>query len=206
MRQKRTLCGLFLAVLMGIQSSLSLAEGLYVGSTWSHYEADYDGVISLAGGAEIDDQGTGFKVITGYRLHQLFSMELQYADFGDVSLTMPNGSSVTKGAVTTTNATGATVTSVVESTSYGIGAMLTIPFRSVKPYLKYGLHSWDTSRVIGTGSADIFAITIDGTDLYRGVGFDIPISDLFFTRLEYETYDFEDDKISLVNFGLFLQF
>ena len=138
MVRKHTFCGLFLAALLAIQSPSSVAEGLYFGSTWSHYEADYDGVVSLTGGAEIDDQGAGFKVITGYRLHKLFSMELQYADFGDVSLTMPNGSSVTKGAVTTTNGTGATVTSVVESTSYGIGAILTIPFRSVKPYLSMG--------------------------------------------------------------------
>ena len=42
--------------------------------------------------------------------------------------------------------------------------------------------------------------------MLRGVGFDIPVTDLFSTRLEYEVYDFDDDKLTLLNWGVFIKF
>ena len=50
------------------------------------------------------------------------------------------------------------------------GAILMMPFEAVKPFLKVGMHSWDTSRTVGAGSADVFATSVDGTDFLRGIG------------------------------------
>lgn len=182
------------------------AEGLYIGSMLSNTEADFGISVVSSGGATLDDQGSGFKVFAGYQLNSLVSFEIHYVDFGKVAVTMPNGSSVTQGASVVTNNTGATSTTSVEPTSYGFSTMLTIPFKAVKPFLKVGMHTWDTSRTVGAGSADVFATKADGTDFLRAVGFDIPVTDIFSTRLEYEVYDFDDDNIAMLKWGVFLKF
>lgn len=182
------------------------AEGLYVGSTVSHAEVDYGTAVILSDGATLNDQGSGFKVFGGYQLNTLISFEIHYVDFGEMSVLMSNGSSVTQGASIVTNNTGVTSSTTVEPTSYGFSAMLTLPFDAVKPFLKVGMHAWDTSRTVGAGSADVFATTVDGTDFLRAVGFDIPVTEVFSTRLEYEVYDFDDDNIAMLNWGIFLKF
>ena len=141
-----------------------------------------------------------------YRFSSLLAIEVQYMKFGEITLTMPSGSTVTKSGVLVTNSGGSTAITNYEPESLGFGGMLTIPFQAVQPYLKYGVHNWDTSKAVGVGSADVFGANADGKDLYRGFGFDIPLNDLFFTRLEYEVYDFDDDKLSVFNWGIFLQF
>jgi hypothetical protein len=206
MRQSRRFIKFLISLFFLVGSPAVHSEGVYFGSTISHSEADYGTNLGLSGGAMLDDQGMGFKVIGGYRWKSLVSFEAHYTDFGEVSLLMPNGSSVTRGGLVTTNATGATSGTRVEASSFGVSAMLTIPFEVVRPYLKVGVHAWDTSREVGVGSADVFATQIDGADLLRGIGFDAPINEVFFTRLEYEVYDLDDDKISLLSWGVFLNF
>ena len=52
----------------------------------------------------------------------------------------------------------------------------------------------------------MFATSVDGTDFLRGIGFDVPVSDVFSTRLEYEVYDFDDDNIAMLSWGVFIKF
>jgi hypothetical protein len=134
------------------------------------------------------------------------SVEIHYADFGEVSVLMPNASSVTRGTSVVTNNTGAISSTAVEPKSFGFSVILTIPFDVVKPFLKVGMHSWDTSRTVDAGSADVFATSVDGTDFLRGVGFDVSVTDAFSTRLEYEAYDFDDDNIAMLSWGVLLKF
>ena len=68
------------------------------------------------------------------------------------------------------------------------------------------MHSWDTSRTVDAGSADVFATSVDGADFLRGVGFDVSVTDAFSTRLEYEVYDFDDDNIAMLSWGVLLKF
>jgi len=182
------------------------AQGLYFGLATSHSEIDYGADVVLAGGATLDDQGSGFKAFGGYYFNSLVSVEAHYVDFGEASVQMPNASSVTRGTSVITNNTGAISSTTVDSTSFGFSAILTMPFEAVKPFLKVGMHSWDTSRIVGTGSADVFATSVDGIDFLRGVGFDVPVTNVFSTRLEYEVYDFDDDNIAMLSWGVFIKF
>lgn len=182
------------------------AQGLYFGLATSHSEIDYGVDIVLAGGATLDDQGSGFKAFGGYYFNSLVSVEAHYVDFGEASVLMPNASSVTRGTSVVTNNTGAISSTTVDSTSFGFSAKLTMPFEAVKPFLKVGMHSWDTSRIVGTGSADVFATSVDGKDFLRGVRFDVPLTNVFSTRLEYEVYDFDDDNIAMLSWAVFIKF
>ena len=182
------------------------AQGLYFGLAPSHSEIDYGADVVLAGGAALDDQGSGFKAFGGYRFNSLVSVEAHYVDFGEASVLMPNASSVTRGTSVVTNNTGAISSTAVDSTSFGFSAILKMPLEAVKSLLKVGMHSWDTSRTVGTGSADVFATSVDGADFLRGVGFDVPVTNVFSTRLEYEVYDFDDDNIAMLSWGVFIKF
>ena len=202
----RTYFRFFLVFLFLSNHHMGFSQGFYFGSSFSNSEADYGSDIILSAGATLDDQESGYKIFGGYRANSLLSIEGHYADFGELVLVMPNGASITQGALTSTNTTGVASSTRLEPTSLGLSAILTAPFETVQPYLKVGIHQWDTSRVVSTGSATIFATEIDGTDVLRGVGFDIPVTYLFSTRLEYEVYDFDDDKLTLLNWGVFIKF
>lgn len=206
MRTMRHVKNYALGLSLLMVSHVVQAQGLYFGVATSHSEVDYGADVVLAGGATLDDQGSGFKAFGGYHLNSLMSVEIHYADFGEVSVLMPNASSVTRGTSVVTNNTGAISSTAVEPTSFGFSAILTIPFDVVKPFLKVGMHSWDTSRTVDAGSADVFATSVDGIDFLRGVGFDVPVTDAFSTRLEYEVYDFDDDNIAMLSWGVLLKF
>ena len=52
----------------------------------------------------------------------------------------------------------------------------------------------------------MFATSVDGTDFLRGIGFDVPVSDVFYTRLAYEVYDFYDNTLVMLRGGGFVKF
>jgi opacity protein-like surface antigen len=181
-------------------------ETFYVGISGSKNEVDFGSAVTTTGSAQVEDQDTGYKAFLGYQLHKLISVEAQYADFGDVSLALPNGASTTIGGTTTTNSSGATVTTNVEAESFGFAVLLTVPLEIVRPYLKFGLHSWDTKRTVPSSGANLFATEGSGTDGYRGLGVSMPVLEALSIQVEYEVYDFGDDKMSMASAGLSYRF
>jgi hypothetical protein len=181
-------------------------ETFYIGISGSKNEVDFGSAVTTTGAAQVDDQDTGYKAFLGYQFHKLVSVEVQYANFGDVSLALPNGTSATIGGTTTSNSSGATVTTNVEAESFGFAVLLTVPLEIARPYLKFGLHSWDTKRTVPSSGANLFATEGSGTDGFRGLGVTIPVLEALSIQFEYEVYDLGDDKISMASTGISYRF
>lgn len=173
-----TLTGLLLAAPV----AWSADNGFYLGGGISQSEYGLDNPGDLS---PFDDEDTGFKVITGWRLFDSFGFEANYIDHGNA--TVPSG-------VVCAQFIGVPCPVETELTAkslsgYAVG-YLDFPF--IDLFAKAGVNAWEfDGRGIPSGSG--FAFDESGADLALGAGVQVRLRSLA-ARLEYERLNVVDDE------------
>lgn len=180
----RQLC--IMVLLVTTASAASAADnGIYFGGgiVRSYLDANGDAVAEVLTNTDLDDDDNGFKVIAGIRPLDWFAAEVNYVDFGEISVGNP-----------TTNA---------EYSLQGIDAFALVlfgpPFLDI--YAKLGVISWQSDSE-STINAIRTATDDDGFDVAYGAGAQLRFGS-FAARLEYERFEIETtDEASAVTLGL----
>jgi OOP family OmpA-OmpF porin len=200
-----------LAVAIGFMtlSASAFAQGTAPGNFYMGLSAGQTNVDTGIGGttgtASLDETDTGFKIFAGVKIDNIWSAELQYADFGKISLKGNSGDTFTyQGEQYQFTANNAELS--LKATSFG-GAIVAgyDVSKVVRPFAKIGLHRWDSeaseSSTAGSGS-----LSDSGTDIFYGVGVQFSLTNQISVRLEAEEYKFDDEKARLVSIGFAYQF
>lgn len=146
----------------------------------------------VTSGAEVDGTDTGMKIFGGFRFHRNFAAELAWVDLGELTYRDP-----------------ALLTEDGRVEVSGFNASL-VAMHAASPKLelfaKAGLFAWQAK------ASDVFVGTpsdwgkIDGTHLSLGLGGNYAFSGNVGARLEWEHFDMDRDKASLLSAALFLKF
>ena len=188
---------LFIALLL--TSSYVFAEDgkFYIGASGG--QADYDSKITgLTGTSKLDEEDTAWKIYTGYRWENNFGLEIQYADFGEVSISGNNGDQFTdgKGTALVFAINNAKIYSEVKS--YGIAASYSFPLHeNFSLFGKAGIHRWDLETADNASGS---YPDEDGTEPFGGLGAEFSYEN-FALRVEYERYKIDSDDIDDIDFA-----
>jgi OmpA-OmpF porin, OOP family len=182
-----------------LASQVYAAGDSYVGLGFG--SAKYDtGVTNLTGTADLDEKDNSFKIFYGFNVASQISVELHYADFGDVSLTGNTGDNLDYDG-DTFEFTDDDVSVKGDAKSFGVsGVFKLFEEATVNPYLKAGVHRWDT-KTIGKSVSGSDSVNDDGFDLFFGLGAEVKLSDSFFITAEYESYKIDSDKVDVASVG-----
>lgn len=163
------------------------------------------GVSGLTGTASLDESDTGYKIFGGYKFDNIWSAEIQYADFGKASLKGNNGDRFTfEGTQYQFTSNNAEIS--VKAKSFGAAIVAGYDVSSVvRPYAKLGLHRWDSDSSV-TSSAGNASISDSGTDPFYGIGIQFSITDQLAARVEAEHYKYDSEKAQLISVGLMYRF
>jgi OOP family OmpA-OmpF porin len=163
------------------------------------------GVSGLTGTATLDESDTGYKIFGGYKFDNIWSAEIQYADFGKASLKGNNGDRFTfEGAQYQFTANNSEVS--VKAKSFGAAIVAGYDVSSVvRPYAKLGLHRWDSDSSV-TSNVGNASISDSGTDPFYGIGIQFSITDQLAARVEAEHYKYDSEKAQLISVGLMYRF
>jgi OmpA-OmpF porin, OOP family len=163
------------------------------------------GVSGLTGTASLDESDTGYKIFGGYKFDNVWSAEIQYADFGKASLKGNNGDRFTfDGTQYQFTANNSEVS--VKAKSFGAAIVAGYDVSTViRPYAKLGLHRWDSDASV-TSNAGNASISDSGTDPFYGIGIQFSISDQLAARVEAEHYKYDSEKAQLISVGLMYRF
>lgn len=147
--------------------------------------------------ADVDGTDTGVKIFAGYRVHPNFAVELAHVDLGKLRYRDPDFFAV------------AVENGRVEVSGFNISA---VGLRPVNPQLelfaKAGLFFWEAkARDVSQGIAFDYG-KIDGTHLSLGFG-----GNYYFenrknvgARIEWEHFELDKDKASLLSASVFVTF
>ncbi len=182
------------------ESKLAFYMGVSAGQT----KID-TGVSGLTGTATLDESDTGYKIFGGLKLDDIWSAELQYADFGTASLKGNNGDRFTFDG-TQYQFTANNVNLAVKAKSFGAAIVAGYDVtKAVRPYAKLGLHRWDSDATISS-SAGNASLSDSGTDPFYGVGIQFSITDQLAARVEAEHYKYDSEKAQLISVGVMYRF
>jgi len=177
--------GLCIAGLLALTASAQADNGIYFGGGMvrSSIDANGNAIAETLTNTDLDDDDNGFKVIAGIRPLDWFAAEVNYIDFGEITIGNP-----------TTNA---------EYALQGIDAFALVLFGP--PFLdfygKLGVISWQSDSR-STINAVRTAVDEDGFDLAYGAGVQVRFGSIA-ARLEYERFDIETtDEASALTLGL----
>ena len=175
----------------------------YGGVSYGNSKVD-TGITNLTGTASLDEKDNGYKIFAGANVTQYISAELHYLDFGEATLKGNNGDTFDLGGTTYSFTSTETVTG--EGDSYGISAIASYPMHEhFEPFVKVGLHRWELDYQIKTNNS---TVSVDGTDIFYGIGANIPLTSNFSARIEYELFecDNEVEDITFLSAGLLYKF
>ena len=191
---------LVVASLLLIGSSLVAQDsGLYVGATYGKSTVD-TGINTLTGTTSLDETDRGYKVLVGYKYNKNISVEFQYVDFGKSTVSGDAGDSYKQKDGTTVTFASNNTTYTFDGISYGLAGLYSFPVsENFIPYVKLGAHNWKTDWKTSTDTKHT------GTDLFYGLGVDMPITSNISARVEYENYEADYDK-SLLSVGIAYSF
>lgn len=185
------------------QSSQS-KTAFYMGVSAGQTKID-TGVSGLTGTATLDESDTGYKIFGGLKLDDIWSAEIQYADFGTASLKGNNGDRFTFDG-TQYQFTANNVNLSVKAKSFGAAIVAGYDVtKAVRPYAKLGLHRWDSDATISS-SAGNASLSDSGTDPFYGIGIQFSITDQLAARVEAEHYKYDSEKAQLISVGVMYRF
>lgn len=208
---------LFAAILYLVTMSLSTAhaEDLkpYFGFSFGNSYHD-TGVTGLTGTASLDEDDTGWKILTGLKINDYVSFEAFYADLGEAVLRGNNGDQFQSDGVTYTFiADNVSISS--EATSIGISGISYIPLdklannpslKFITPFVKLGIHFWDIDATATGGGGGGGSISDDGADILGGIGINFNATDNFLIRTEYEYFGIDDDETGYLSLSAIYSF
>jgi len=178
----------------------------YVGGNLGQGSID-TGVSALTGTASLDEEDLGWKIYGGVNLNEYLAIEIQYADFGEATLSgNPGDTFFAPGFGTLTFVLPGEL--ATGGDSFGFSAVAGVDINEyIRPYARLGGHQWDAS--LSESVAGGFSQTLaddDGFDIFYGIGIKVTISEQFSVVAEYENYGFDEEDVELITAGLQLTF
>lgn len=177
-------------------SPLALAQGdprFYVGASAGASDIDDKITTGLITSGPVDGSDSGTKLFGGYRFGRSWALELAYVDLGKLAYSGDfSGTPVTGGKVKVSGLNTSLVATHQATPQLGL-------------FAKAGLYAWNAKASDLTGGVP-FSAKDDGADLSLGVG-----ADYFFTknvgaRLEWEHFELDPGKASLLSAGMVVKF
>jgi len=179
-----------------LTGSFALAQGqerFYVGASVGASDIDSKMTTGLITSGPVDGSDSGMKLFGGYRFGRSLALELAYVDLGKLSYSGDFlGSPVTGGKVKVSGLNTSLVAMHQATPKFGI-------------FAKAGLYAWDAKASDVTGGAP-FSAKDDGADLSFGVGADYYFTKNVGARLEWEHFELDPGKASLLSAGLVVKF
>jgi hypothetical protein len=208
---------LILTLLVGATTP-SLAQKSYFGAL--HDSTNFDGTekilsaydISEFTGFKIDDEANGFTLVYGRPIKNNASLELTYAETGELGISAPVGATYTrpeKGTKTVTTHSELNAEAIV------IGAAVLVPVFStelVSSFVRVGLDYYESEITAIYGAIEYGGLKYGkqkGLAPSFAAGVDIKVSKDISLRAQYKLYGFDvmdDYKLDTLSFGLLGRF
>jgi OOP family OmpA-OmpF porin len=188
-----------LALLAPAPAHAKLYGGLSIGeaSTSDLHASDFDDGSFIS--SRTDDSDRGWKGFVGYRFLKFFSLELAYADLGEMSISAESDGSGFEWAAGDVNLSAAVDTIALE-------AMGVLPLgERFSVFAKYGYHRWDAA-LRATDSSGVESTSDDDNDAVYGLGVNFNFKGPGSVRLEYEVYEVDTIEVDLLSIGLAFRF
>jgi len=168
-------------------------ERFYFGASAGTSDIDDKMTAGLITSGPVDGSDSGMKIFGGYRFGRALALELAYVDLGKLSYSGDfSGLPVTGGKVKVSGVNTSLVATHQATPKLGL-------------FAKAGLYAWNAKASDVTGGVP-FSAKDDGVDLSLGVG-----ADYFFTknvgaRVEWEHFELDPGKASLLSAGIVVKF
>jgi OOP family OmpA-OmpF porin len=179
-----------------LASPFALAQGeerFYFGAGAGASDIDRSATEGLITSGTVDGSDSGTKIFGGLRFGQKLALELAYVDLGKLSYSGDFfGTPVTGGEVKVSGFNTSLV--ALHQTTPKLGL-----------FAKAGLYAWEAKASDVTGGAP-FSAKNDGADLSFGVGADYYFTKNVGARLEWEHFELDPGKASLLSAGLVVKF
>lgn len=175
---------------------IALAQGderFYIGASAGASDIGGEMTTGLITSGATDGKDSGMKLFGGYRFGRNLALELAYVDLGTLSYSGDFlGAPVTGGRVKVSGFNTALVATHQATPQLGL-------------FAKAGLYAWEAKASDLTGGVP-FSGKSDGADFSFGIG-----ADYFFTkkvgaRVEWEHFELDPGKASLLSAGLVVKF
>lgn len=181
-------------------ASSMMKRGPYIGLGYGRSSAD-TGLKSIVSG-NLDKKDKSWKIFGGFNVNEHISLEASYNKLGKTGLTLDPGGSVKIASETLTN-TGTTSLKIgTDTKSYGVAAILGKTMGRFRPFVKLGLHRWNTDLTGTSGLNASVSGDESGTDLFYGLGVEWAASKAVGVQLEYESYDVGGPDVDVVGVAL----
>ena len=172
----------FISIILLTAASSVIADvyvGMGIGSAF--YKAD----LTSLGGGNIDDNGTGTKLYTGYEFNKYFAAEVTAYNFAEASI----------GAFEVSP--GNFVSASVSMKGFGAYAVGMYPVsKKVNLMAKLGVLSWDADL-----QADGNTGTNDGTDAAYALEASYAFTKELLATVEWEAFDSDNPELSMFSVG-----
>lgn len=168
-------------------------ERFYLGASAGKSDLDQSVTEGLITSGTVDGKDSGFKLFGGYRFSPNFALELAYADLGKASYSGTFfGSPVTGGTVAVSG--------------FNTSAVLLYPINpSFELFGKAGLFAWEAKASDVTGGVP-FSGKEDGANLSLGIGANYFFGKNVGARIEWEHFELDPGKASLLSAGIIVKF
>ncbi len=177
-----------------------MKRGPYMGLGYGRSSAD-TGLKGIVDG-NLDKKDKSWKIFGGFNVNEHISLEASYNKLGKTGLTLAPGGSVRVASETLTN-TGTTPLKIgTDTKSFGVAAKLGRNMGRFRPFVKLGLHRWNTDL---TGTAGLNASVSgdeSGTDLFYSLGVEWAASKAVGVQFEYESYDIGGPDVDVLGVAL----
>lgn len=168
-------------------------DGLYIGASAGMSDIDQSIAETLISSGSVDGKDSGTKIYGGYRFGPNFALELAFVDLGKASYSGDFfGAPVANGKVKVSGFNTSAVALWPVNTSFEL-------------FAKAGAFAWEAKASDMTGGAP-FAAKWDDVGLSLGFGANYHFSKNVAARLEWEHFDLDPDKASMLSAGILLKF
>ena len=168
-------------------------ERFYFGASAGASDIDRGATEGLITSGTVDGSDSGTKIYGGYRFGPKLALELAYADLGKLTYSGDFfGTPVTAGKVKVSGVNTSLVAQHQATRKLGL-------------FAKAGLYAWQAKASDVTGGAP-FSAKNDGADLSFGVGADYYFTKNAGARFEWEHFELDPGKASLLSAGLVVKF
>lgn len=160
-------------------ASLSFAGPFYGSASIGRSEMD----LGVSG---VDDADTSFSIAGGWQFHENFAVEVGYIDFGEVGA-RDGASSFKLGA------------DALELSLIG-----TLPLNNTFGLMgRLGIDSWDADLRYTDDDPDFGSgkASVDGSDLFYGIGAYAKFSEAFRLQAEYQFHELDDVDVDVLSIG-----
>jgi OOP family OmpA-OmpF porin len=180
-------------LLVSHAGQLQAQERFYLGASAGASDIDDGMTAGLITSGTVDGSDSGTKIFGGYRFGPRLALELAYVDLGKLSYSGDfSGTPVTGGKVKVSGFNSSLVALHQATPKLGL-------------FAKAGLYAWEAKASDVTGGVP-FAAKDDGANLSLGIGADYYFTKNVGARLEWEHFNLDPEKASLVSAGIVVKF